>query len=482
MTPDWLHHQAELHPHQLALATGEDHWSFAKLDDEAARLAGALIDRGILPGDRVAYHLQAHAGHVTLVHALTRIGAVLVPLNTRLTENELSPILDNAEPSLLIHDQRRPDWPSSIPHLSLDALKREIPSRVIDQAVLNFNEAHALVYTSGTTGTPKGVELTLGNQWWSAIGFALNASTLSSDRWLNVMPLFHVGGLTILFRSVILGSTVFLEPRFDPQTIYNRLQVERITLVSLVPTMLSRLLHLPQNAPSTLRLVLLGGAPAAPHLIEQARQRGYPVVPTYGMTETCSQIATGEGGEEIALGHPNLPTRIKIMRNGAECPREQPGEIWISGPTIAKGYWRNAEATKKAFEGDWLKSGDWGSLGQDGYLKVVGRIKDIIIRGGENVFPGEVEEQMRLIPAIRDAAVFGLDDKEWGQRVAAALVCDEPISLSEIAEFLSKRLAAYKIPSVYFRIEAVPRNPGGKILRNRLPQLAATTPRWVDVP
>ena len=483
-SPDWLHHQAEVHPRRLALATQEGQWSFTQLDEEAGRLAGSLMDYGIKPKDRVAYHLKAGAGQVALIHALTRIGAVLVPLNTRLTDAELAPILVNAEPQLIIHDERRLEWPPFLPHISLRTIQSHAPSQLTKRGLFDLETLHALVYTSGTTGTPKGVELTLGNQWWSAVGFALNAGTQPEDRWLNVMPLFHVGGLTILFRSVIHGSAVFLKPQFDPEPTYQTLQDEKITLASLVPTMLKRLLDLPQNAPSSLRLVLLGGAPASPQLIEEAKQRGYPVASTYGMTETCSQIATSEVGADLvpSLAHSNLPTRIRIVKDGEDCRADEPGEIWISGPTIAKGYWRNPSATQDAFSGEWLKTGDFGTLSQDGYLKVTDRIKNIIIRGGENIFPREVEDALRLIPAIGDVSVFGVPDPQWGERVAAAIVCKEPILLAEIATFLSKHLASYKIPSVYFRMESIPRNPGGKVLRNRLLQLTATTPQWVDAP
>lgn len=485
-SPDWLHYQAEVHPEREALVNGGRRWTFRALDHEVARLAGVLVQRGIRPGDRVAYRLPGEAGQVMLVHASTRIGAVLVPLNTRLTPAELAPIVANAQPTAIIHDDAAFGWPPfDGPLWSLADLMADHTPAPVRSATLDFGALHALVYTSGTTGVPKGVELTVGNQWWSAVGFGLNAGLQDTDRWLHVMPLFHVGGLTILFRSVIQGSTVVLEPRFDAVQTYDLLDRERITLLSVVPTMVHRLLELPGDAPPHLRLALLGGAPAARSLIDQAHHRGYPVVPTYGMTETCSQIVTLERSQWTARvgssGHPNLPTVLRIMgENGPQEPG-QPGEIWVHGPTVARGYWKNPEATIRTFHDGWLKTGDIGFLDADGYLTVSDRVKDIIIRGGENIYPSEVESVLVSHPAVADVAVFDLPDPEWGQRVAAAVVTRDPhLMLTDLRNFLSKRLASYKMPSIYYRVDAVPRNASGKVLRVRLRESAPQLMKWTE--
>jgi O-succinylbenzoic acid--CoA ligase len=470
---DWLRHQAEVNPTRLALCAPDGRWTFAALNADVARLAGVLSDLGVRAGHRVVCHLSGSGRQVLLVHSLFRLGAVLVPLNIRLTAAELAPIISNADPGLLIHDGDASTLWDGGRTVFLDDLFSKTPSVEIHGAPVDFDALHALVYTSGTTGTPKGVELTVGNQWWSAVGFSLNAGMKADDRWLNVMPLFHVGGLTILFRSVIHGSAVHLMPRFDAVKAYNTMESESVTLLSVVPTMLRRLLDLGKTAPSSLRVVLLGGAPAAPSLIAEARRQGYPAVPTYGMTETCSQIVTAPLTTSVdspLSGHANLPTQIRITVNGGDAGPHQSGEIWVKGPTVARGYWNNSDANRSAFVDGWLRTGDVGWMDANGNLTVTDRLKDLIIRGGENISPREVEDALLAIPGVQDAAVYGVPHPEWGQQVACALVSDEPLAVDQIRESLSNRLASYKIPSIYYCIDAIPRNAAGKILRAKLAQ------------
>lgn len=475
-SPDWLHYQAEVNPNGLALSFEQHRWSFKELDDWVARLAGQLRFMGIASGDRVAWLLPPSAFTVALAHALLRVHATLVPLNTRLTTPELTAILHDADPKLVVADPRWStrlacrDQHEFIPQGSFEQLWRAANGAAIGDATFDWDDLHSLVYTSGTTGRPKGVEITLGNQWWSAMAFGLNAGTNADDRWLHVMPLFHVGGLSILFRSVIHGSAIILGARFDPDFVIKQLREARITLMSLVPTMLRRLLDQPSDIPKEVRLILLGGAPAPLDLVQEALARGLPVVQTYGLTETCSQIATMTRDAFTlypgASGHATLPTQIKITRDGQDVGPGHEGEICVKGPTVARGYWQHPEATDEAFQDGWFKTGDIGRLNPEGYVTVLDRRRDLIIHGGENVYPSEVEALLMRVPGVQDAVVVGIDDREWGQKVVAGVVVEDVIPEKLLRRMIETHLASYKHPAVYCSLEKVPRTASGKILRH----------------
>jgi O-succinylbenzoic acid--CoA ligase len=294
-----------------------------------------------------------------------------------------------------------------------------------------------VIHTSGTTGRPKGVELTYGNFYASAVANQQNLGVQPDDRWLCCMPLFHVGGLSILTRSVINQTEAVIHEGFDVERVKTALTDERITLASLVPTQLSRLLSAGLRKTPELRAILLGGGPIPPDLL----QTDLPIIPTYGMTETCSQVWTGK------------PLPGAEIKNGPE------GELLIRGPMVAL----NAVA-----EDGWLHTGDRGHIDESGHLTVEGRIADTIVTGGENVSATEVEHALLSHPAVADAAVVGRPDPEWGQAVHAFVVVVG--DTSTLQAHLRERLAGYKLPKRIEPIDEIPRNAAGKILRGRLPE------------
>jgi O-succinylbenzoic acid--CoA ligase len=294
-----------------------------------------------------------------------------------------------------------------------------------------------VIHTSGTTGRPKPVELTYGNFHASALANAANLGVEPDDRWLCCMPLFHVGGLSILTRSAINQTEAVIHDGFDTEQVKRALAEERITLVSLVPTQLSRLLDAGVTAPH-LRAALIGGGPIPRDLLERAP---FPVIPTYGMTETCSQVWTGKP----------LP--------GAEIANGPDGELLIRGPMVAP---------KAIAEDGWLHTGDRGHIDEHGDLTVEGRIADTIVTGGENVAVAEVEEALISHPAIQDAAVTGRPDPEWGQAIHAFVVAVG--DTTTLDAHLRERLAGYKVPKQIHQVQEIPRNAAGKILRGRLPE------------
>jgi O-succinylbenzoic acid--CoA ligase len=350
---------------------------------------------------------------------------------------------------------------------------------------------HTVIYTSGTTGRPKGALLTYGNHWWSAIGSALNLGTHDDDCWLAILPLFHVGGLSILMRGVIYGVRVIVHDAFDPAAANTAIDHEGVTIVSVVSAMLGRMLDERGDRPypSTLRCVLLGGGPAPLPLLERCARHGVPVVQTYGLTETCSQVATLAPADALrklgSAGKPLLPTEVRIERldgSGGTAPAGEPGEIVVRGPTVTPGYLGRTDATAAALRDGWLHTGDAGYVDAEGYLYVVDRREDLIISGGENVYPAEVEAILLAHPAIAEAGVTGLADPRWGQVPVAAIVPRPggPLwgSLDEAAvlAFCAERLARYKVPVRVRFVPALPRNAAGKLLRRELRDDWSRTP------
>ena len=395
--------------------------SYAELAQLAAAWADELRDKGVRIGDRVATTLGG-LDIAVLMHALARIGAVLVPINTRLTRGEREAVLASAQPTLMLESA-----------LEIDVNRVMHGER---RSHVDPDEVFAVIHTSGTTGAPKPVELTYGNFHASAVANAANLGVEPDDRWLCCMPLFHVGGLSILTRSAINQTEAVIHDGFDVERVKTALAEERITLVSLVPTQLSRLLDAGAQAPH-LRGALIGGGPVPKDLLQRAP---FPVIPTYGMTETCSQVWTGKP----------LP--------GAEIANGPDGELLVRGPMVAP---------KSVAEDGWLHTGDRGHIDDDGNLVVEGRIADTIVTGGENVAAAEVEAALLSHPAIKDAAVVGRPDPEWGQAVHAFVEVDGDASTLEA--HLRERLAGYKVPKHIHEIGEIPRNAAGKILRGRLP-------------
>ena len=421
----WLARAARIRGERPALVNADgETLSYAALLELASRVAGALVERGVSAGDRVALELPS-AQLVSALHACMLLGAIAVPVDLRLTAEERS--LRRAGSKLVLRE-----LPTGEPVPGNDCSHRSL------------DEIATVMFTSGTTGGPKEVRLSYDNWLWNALGSALALGLDPDERWLCPMPLAHVGGLSIQIRSAIYATTVVLHERFETEAVLGALMepAARITLVSLVPTMLSRLLDAGLRDPPVLRRALLGGGPIAPTLLSRARQAGVAVSPSYGMTEACSQIATD--------GRPLL---------GVELSLGDDDEVLVRGKTVAAGA--------LAADG-WLHTGDRGRFEPDGRLAIVGRIADTIVTGGENVAPIEVEEVLLEHPVVVDAAVFGRADGEWGERVVARAVVSEPVEADELRAFCGARLAPFKVPKEFEFADSVPRGSTGKLLRREL--------------
>jgi O-succinylbenzoic acid--CoA ligase len=410
---------------------------------------------------------------------------VLVPGNTRLSEREAVGLLAQAAPRLLITDPAH----RTVRFDEVVGLVRIVPEGESPDADSLLGDPRAprdpepgqwqsIMFTSGTTGRPKGAILTLEQHWWNAVGSLLRLGHAPDDTWLLSMPLYHVGGQAILFRAAIGGTRVLFMPRFQAEAVARLMASGTVTLVSLVPTMLARVLAAyPGRFSPRLRAVLIGGAACPPALAAEARARGLPVALTYGMTETASQMATEEPGRPSGgSGHPLHGVLLAV----AEPDAEGAGEILVRGPQVTPGYWRDPEATQRAMTEDgWFRTGDIGRISADGVVTVLDRRSDLVVTGGENVYPAEVEAVLLEHPAVREAAVAGVPDPEWGHLVAAWVVSERPLDWAELEQFCRERLAGFKVPRRWFRVDRLPRTASGKVQR-RLLVAEALAGREVD--
>jgi o-succinylbenzoate---CoA ligase len=407
---DWLTAAARARPDHVALVVDEQSLTYAELDERTDRRARELAAAGVGAGDRVRVTHPPGIAFVELLHALPRLGAVLEP----------GPPADPPRPAA------------------------GVPGTADLRSAFDPESVHTVIRTSGTTGTPKAVELTYANHLASAIASAGALGVEPGDRWLCPLPLHHVGGLNVLIRSVINRTAVVLHPRFDADRVRAALEAGEVTLASLVPTMLARLRTAGLRATPGLRAIALGGGPVPPGLLDWARETGIPVVPVYGMTETCSQIVAGSPGRPLT---------------GVELEIAPDGEILVRGPMVARA---------EIADDGWLHTGDLGRLDEDGSLHVLGRLKELIVTGGENVAPFEVEQVLLGHPAVADAGVAGLPDPEWGEAVTAFVVLREPIDGEQLRAWCRERLEAFKVPKAIHAVDRLPRNAGGKLLRDRL--------------
>jgi len=492
---DLLPQRARISARHPALFVGDCVIDYGDLQKRVSETDRGLAALGVGGGDIVAVLLENGLAFAEILHAAARRGATLLPLNARLTARELAFQLDESGARILIHES------GPLADLARKSVARIQSGRVLERVEVARSPAPALasvaaigagspldkpridpartlllIYTSGTTGAPKGALLSQRNLFWSAIGSALHLGAMPQDRWLVCMPLFHVGGLSILLRSALCGSAAILHERFDPDAVNRALDEQGVTLVSWVPTMLERVLEArgQRPAPRSLRCALLGGGPASRGLIERARSQGFPIAATYGLTEASSQVATQHPTSAVAAGASGLRAifgvELDTIDEDGKSVRGRPGEILVRGPTVMEGYWSRPLDTERALRGGWLHTGDLGILDADGALEVLERRGDLIISGGENIYPSEIEQVLLEHPAVREAAVAGRADAEYGQRPIAWLVAapGTGLDLAELRGFCAERLARYKIPVDFKRVDALPRNAAGKLLRERI--------------
>jgi acyl-CoA synthetase (AMP-forming)/AMP-acid ligase II len=496
---DVLAHHADRQPGKALTMFGEETVTYGEMAGRAAALAGGLAERGVGAGDVVGLLSCNCTEFLETIFAANYLGAIAMPINWRLAAPEVRYILEHSEARALVCGDEltgladeatagmentllRACVPASAPGGWTPLVELRAPSKVPPRAHTTGDDVHRLMYTSGTTGRPKGVMLTHANLAWKNLAHLVEFGITGADLGLACGPMYHVGALDLTTTTLVAaGATVILHRTFEAADVVDELERSRVTTVWLAPAMVNAIMALPgieQRDLSSVRLIINGGEKMPIPLIERL-QRTFPsawFADAYGLTETVSgdtfldrdSLVTKLG----SVGRPCLHLELDIWdEQGRSVPAGERGEVVLRGPKVFTGYWRDPEATAKAFAGGWFHTGDIGVRDEDGYLFIVDRLKDMILSGGENIAGSEVERVLYEHDAVLEAAVVGRPDERWGE-VPVAFVALRPdaagATAEELIEHCRGQLARYKVPKDVVFVEALPRNPSGKVLKREL--------------
>lgn len=466
--PNLIQKRLDLTPERLAFQIGERSWTWKEAIERAKVLAQHLPCHS---GERLGILSKNNEELYFVILAALAKQCEIVFFNERLSASELQYQIEDANPVCILTDHPSRIETASIPVYSFDELEILPIHPYQSEAQWDGNNTISIMYTSGTTGKPKGVRQTLENHMTSALGAAITTGVMPHDKWLCVMPLFHISGFSIVMRSLIYGSALELHSKFDAKQVASSIFNHEITHLSVVTTMLGQLLDVfeaeKQTIPQTFRTILAGGGPVPAPYLERSIALGLPVLQTYGMTETSSQTATLMAEDALRkLGSAGKPLFFAdIVIDG-----EEQGEIWVSGPHVTPGYIGCFVATAATTTEGWLKTGDIGRFDDEGYLYILDRRSDLIVSGGENIYPAEVEQVLLAHPDVQEAGVVGVDHPKWGQ-VPIAFVVMEQEDRTSLEQFASVSLAKYKQPTAYYFVDKLPRNASNKLLRRKLKDL-----------
>jgi long-chain acyl-CoA synthetase len=501
--PELIRWRARVTPEIPAVWFEGTQITYRELDRRSSQVANALIERGVRPGDRVCVLDQNHAGFIELMFGLAKAGAVYVPVNWRLAPPEVSYVVNDSEAKLLfvggsfcqiieeIEDQLKTvrkivsfsggsdAWESYA--LMIDGASEEDP-----QVQTAESETTWQLYTSGTTGRPKGAELTTSNLF-SVFGFApaLFGGMREGERTLVVMPLYHIGGSGYALMALIAGNTLVMMREFNPAKALDIIQEQKVNHSFLVPAALLFMLQAENSArtnSSSLRAIVYGASPIPEDLLRRAMDHfRCEFFQVYGLTETTGGVTRLRfedhhlngplAGRLKSCGQPLFGVEVRVVDSeGQDVAPGVMGEIVVRGQVVMKGYWHDPEATARAIRDGWLHTGDAGYLDEDGFIYIQDRVKDMIVSGGENIYPAEVESCLFGHPAVADVAVIGVPDEKWGEAVKAVVVLkpDTAVGAEELIEFCKGKIANYKRPRSVDFVTALPRNPTGKVLKREL--------------
>jgi len=502
----WIEAQAWTRPHKVALVGSRERLTYRELYDRVVRLSRAFRNRlGLQPGDRFAVLSTNCLEYLLVILAASRAGLTLVPLNWRLTPNELEfqlrdsgarRILCSAEfvatadeltgriglePPVRITPAAEPDQMPDLPGLLAGETAEDEPPGSRDPQP--WDRPLLIGYTSGTTGRPKGAVLNGINMFFNAINDLLTIDLRSDDVTITLLPMFHIGGINLFtLPTLFAGARVVLPDRFDPDEAVRLIQEEKVTLIFGVPTVHQRLLDsIDRLKPdlSHVRMFYSGGAPCPVTLIQAYHERGIKFGQGYGLTETSPTVFMLLEEDFVrkagSIGRPAPFNRVRVVdpARGEPVPPGGVGEITVQGPNVFTAYWQNEAATQQAIRNGWFHTGDLARIDEEGFVTIAGRLKEMIISGGENIYPVEVEQAIQTHPAVVEAAVFGVPHPEWGEvpHAAVLLAPGATVTEEELRAHCLTRLGKYKIPKRFFFLDDLPRNAAGKVVKSRLADL-----------
>ena len=477
-------------PDEVAVRLGPLELTYAELDERSARFAALLREKGLQQGDRVGVMLPNVLEFPIAYYGVLRAGGVVVPMNVLLKRREIAFYLEDSGAKLLLawHGfcaearDGAADAGTELIEVESESFAELLAAHEPDAELADTDaeDTAVILYTSGTTGKPKGAELTHRNLTRNAeIASQTTCKIEEGDVVLGSLPLFHSFGQTVSMNaSLRVGATLTLLPKFDPGEALEIMQRDRVTHYYGVPTMYGAMLHHPDREncdTSSLRICITGGAAMPVEVLRGFEEAfGCELLEGYGLSETSPVASSNHPGRPRKPGSIGTPLREVEMKvvdeNDVEVPQGEVGEIVIRGHNVMKGYWQRPEATAEAMRGGWFHSGDMARVDEEGYFFIVDRKKDLIIRGGYNVYPREVEEVLYEHPKIREAAVIGVPHDEWGEEIGAAVVLHEGEELApeEVCAYVKERIAAYKYPRIVWFMDDLPKGPTGKILKREI--------------
>lgn len=509
---DWIHRRKVKSAGRMAVTAGSLELTYEQFSERINRLANALAARGVKRGDRVAFLGENSVEFLETLFALGSIGAVFVPLNTRLAGPEVTFHLDDAGAKMLIAShtmeplvisgvadtevervifvddgQRKPEQEGqlSVPTEQYGAvLDGASPER--PHVNVELDDLAIILYTSGTTGNPKGAMLSHGNMTWNALNVVSDMDISNQEVALMISPMFHVAALGMgVLPTFLKGGHLILEPRFEPGRALELIERHKATFISGVPTTYQMLAEHPAwetTDISSLHNLTCGGSAVPLRILEAYEDRGLSFTMGYGMTETAPGATTLPAcysREKMgSAGLPQFHTHVRVADfDGKELPPNEVGEVLIQGPNVISGYWKRPESNESSFiaddDGTWFRSGDMGYKDDDGFLFISDRLKDMIISGGENIYPAQIEQELAQMEAVASAAVFGVAHEKWGEVPRAAIVVREGFELNEqdVLSYLDGKLARYKIPKSVVFVDDMPRTASGKVRKPQLREL-----------